>query len=253
MKRLIVNLLALIAVVVVNTLANTLPINGLTTGDISNRLNVLFTPAGYVFSIWSVIYFLLLVWILRGGLRTQQDRGVYRNTSTLFVISSLLNITWIFMWHYELFAVSVAVMLGLLTSVIMIYVVIKRNNPTFFDRLPFSVYMGWVSVATIANIAYTLNHHEWNGFGLSSVFWTILLLLVATALALHVRYHEHDWVYPLVFIWAFIGIGVRNEGEASAVVFTAYVLSAVITVGIFLLRKKDHSKIGFGSKKLKFK
>lgn len=240
MKRFIINLLALIAVVAVNALANILPINGQTSGEISDKLNVLFTPAGYVFSIWSFIYLLLLIWVIRGGLKSQQDRPVYRDTSALFVISSLLNITWIFVWHYEIFIASVMVIIGLLISLILIYTRIKRNEFTFFDRFPFSVYMGWVSVATIANIAYTLNYYNWNGFGLSSVFWTVLLLIVATLLALFVRYRENDWAYPLVFIWAFIGIAVRNSGEEPVVVYTAYILAAVIAIGILVLRNKNH-------------
>lgn len=240
MKRFIINLLALIAVVAVNALANILPINGQTSGEISDKLNVLFTPAGYVFSIWSFIYLLLLIWVIRGGLKSQQDRRVYRDTSALFVISSLLNITWIFVWHYEIFIASVMVIIGLLISLILIYTRIKRNEFTFFDRFPFSVYMGWVSVATIANIAYTLNYYNWNGFGLSSVFWTVLLLIVATLLALFVRYRENDWAYPLVFIWAFIGIAVRNSGEEPVVVYTAYILAAVIAIGILVLRNKNH-------------
>ncbi|TDL30724.1 tryptophan-rich sensory protein [Jeotgalibacillus sp. S-D1] len=239
MKRFIINLLALIAVVVVNALANILPINGQTSGEISDKLNVLFTPAGYVFSIWSFIYLLLFIWVIRGGLKSQRDRSVYRDTSALFVISCLFNITWIFVWHYEIFIASVIVIIGLLISLILIYTTITRNEFTFFDRFPFSVYMGWVSVATIANIAYTLTYYDWNGFGLSSVFWTVLLLIVATLLALTVRYRENDWAYPLVFIWAFIGIAVRNSGEEPVVVYAAYILAAVIAIGILVLRNKN--------------
>ncbi|MEW9502243.1 TspO/MBR family protein [Jeotgalibacillus marinus] len=252
MKRFILHFLFLLSMIIVNALANIIPLNGQTTGEISNKLDVLFTPAGYVFSIWSLIYFLLFIWVLRGGLKSQRKRSVYKQTSTLFVVSSILNCSWIVVWHYEQFIASVAVMIGLLFSLILIYVTIQRNKPRFLDRLPFSVYLGWISIATIANISYTLNYHGWSGFGLSDVSWTIILLLIATALALHIRFHERDWIYPLVFIWAFIGIAAKNEGGESIVVSTAYVLSAIIAIGIITLRKKKKQK-RFSSRKRRSK
>ncbi|KIL48273.1 tryptophan-rich sensory protein [Jeotgalibacillus soli] len=251
MKRFYINLIALISVILLNILANILPINGQTTGEISNRLNVFFTPAGYVFSIWAIIYALLLVWVLRQSLKWQRDRDVYRKTSALFVISCILNIIWIFMWHYEVFAGSVFIMIGLLATLTLLYLTIQRQDMTFFDRLPFSVYLGWVSVAMIANISYSLTYYYWSGWGISDILWTVILLLFAAALALHIRYHKNDWVYPLVFVWAFIGIGVKNEENASVIVFTAYVLSVVIMIGIFMLRRKQ-KKLNFSSRKLKF-
>ncbi|TFD99588.1 tryptophan-rich sensory protein [Jeotgalibacillus salarius] len=251
MKQFWTNLIALAAVVTVNALANIIPINGQTTGEISNRLNVLFTPAGYVFSIWGLIYLLLGLWVLRGAFRSQRKRDVYKTTSFMFLISCILNISWILLWHYEFFPVSVAVIVGLLISIIIIYSKIKHTKHSFWDLLPFSVYMGWVSVAVVANTAYTVNEAGWDGLGISSVIWTVALLIVAAAIALGIRYKESDWVYPLVFIWAFIGIGVKNEGGESAVVFAAYVLSVVIFIGIFALRKKKKSS--FSSRKLSFK
>lgn len=251
MKQFWLNFFALAAVITVNALANILPINGQTTGEISNRLNVLFTPAGYVFSIWGLIYILLGLWVLKGAFKSQRKREVYKSTSFMFLISCLLNITWILLWHYEFFPVSVAVIVGLLISIIIIYAKIKQTTHSFFDILPFSVYMGWVSVATVANTAYTVNEAGWDGLGISSPVWTIALLLIAAALALGIRYKERDWIYPLVFIWAFIGIGVQNEGQESAVVFTAYVLSVVIFIGLFIFRKKKKSS--YSSRTLSFK
>lgn len=251
MKQFWANFIALAAVITVNALANIIPINGQTTGEISNRLNVLFTPAGYVFSIWGLIYLLLMLWVLKGALKSQRKKEVYQNTSFMFVVSCLLNISWILLWHYEFFPVSVAVIAGLLISIIIIYSKIKQAKYSFWDLLPFSVYMGWVSVATVANAAYTVNEAGWDGLGIASSVWTVGLLIIAAALALGIRYKESDWVYPLVFIWAFIGIGVQNEGEQSAVVFTAYGLSVVILIGLFTLRKKNKSS--FSNRKLSFK
>ncbi|KHE71534.1 TspO/MBR family protein [Halobacillus sp. BBL2006] len=229
MGKFIFNLIAYLLVITVNGLANALPLNGQTTGGISNRLNVLFTPAGYVFSIWALIYILLGIWIIRQFPASRRDLPVYQNTSGLFVLSSVLNSLWIFMWHYEFFGLSVIVMLLLLITLIRLYVKLKASDASFFDLLPFSVYLGWISVATIANMSYYLTYIGWDGFGISASVWTFLLLIVATLLAIFFMYSENDWVYPLVFVWAFIGIGVKNQDAyVPLVVYSSYILAVVL-------------------------
>lgn len=231
MGKFLLNLIAYILVVTVNGLANALPLNGQTTGEISNRLNVLFTPAGYVFSIWGLIYLLLGIWVIRQFPKSRRELPIYQETSGLFVLSSILNSLWIFMWHYEFFGLSVIVMLLLLFTLIRLYINLKVADASFFDLLPFSVYLGWISVATIANISYYLTYIDWDGFGISDTIWTFLLLIIATILALYFLKSEQDWIYPLVFVWAFIGIGVKNQnGDVPLVVYSSYVLAALILI-----------------------
>ncbi|GEN53787.1 TspO/MBR family protein [Halobacillus faecis] len=241
MGKFIINLFAFLLVVIVNALANTLPLNGQTTGEISNKLNVLFTPAGYVFSIWGLIYILLGIWVIRQFPKSRRDLPIYQETSGLFVLSSLLNSLWIFMWHYEFFGLSVLVMIGLLLTLIHLYQTLQKNEASFFDRLPFSVYLGWISVATIANISYYLTYIGWDGFGISASVWTILLMIIGTLLAIFFMKSQDDWVYPLVFVWAFIGIGVKNQGsDVPLVVNAAFILAGlllVITI-LYAVRKK---------------
>lgn len=237
MGKWIMNVLAFILVVTVNGLANALPLNGQTTGEISNRLNVLFTPAGYVFSIWGLIYILLGIWVIRQFPKSRRDLPIYQETSGLFVLSSLLNSLWIFMWHYEFFGISVLVMIGLLLTLIRLYQTLQKNE----DRLPFSVYLGWISVATIANISYYLTYIGWDGFGISATVWTVLLMIVGTLLAIYFMKSQDDWVYPLVFVWAFIGIGVKNQGsDVPLVVNSAFILAGLLLVLTILygFRKK---------------
>ncbi|MBH0231496.1 tryptophan-rich sensory protein [Halobacillus yeomjeoni] len=229
MRKLLINAAALLFVVIVNGLANVLPLNGKTTGGISNQLNVLFTPAGYVFSIWGLIYILLGVWVLRQLPLSRRDLPVYQSTHGLFVLSSLLNILWIFMWHYEFFSLSVIVMVLLLLSLIRLYGKLKTANASFFDTLPFSIYLGWISVATIANISYYLTYTGWTGFGVSDSVWTFILLAAGTGLALYFLKNEQDWIYPLVFVWAFIGVGVKNQNaDVPLVVYSSYILAGVV-------------------------
>ncbi|SDB82643.1 TspO and MBR related proteins [Pelagirhabdus alkalitolerans] len=237
MQKFWINLGTLLAVIVVNALANILPINGLQTGEISDLQNVLFTPAGYVFSIWSLIYILLIVWVLRQWPEHRRDLGIYVHTHTLFWLSNILNIAWILLWHYQLFLGSVIVMIALLLTLITLYKIIQKRALSKLDLWPFSVYLGWISVATIANIAYYLTYIGWGGFGISDVVWTILLLIVALLLATWFRYTQNDLVYPLVFIWAIIGIAVRNQAEAPIVASAAYVVVGVLVVMMFIARK----------------
>ncbi|SFF80065.1 hypothetical protein SAMN05216353_10990 [Halobacillus alkaliphilus] len=240
MGKFILNLLAYLLVVIVNGLANTLPLNGQTTGEISNRLNVLFTPAGYVFSIWGLIYILLGIWVLRQFPESRRDLPIYQAVSGLFVLSCILNSLWIFMWHYNFFGLSVIVMILLLLTLIRLYVKAKAVDASFLDRLPFSVYLGWISVATIANISYYLTYVEWSGFGISASIWTFILLIIATLLAFYILITKNDRVYPLVFVWAFVGIGVRNQdADVPLVVYSSYILAALILmVTIFYALKQ---------------
>ncbi|WP_050181827.1 hypothetical protein [Domibacillus robiginosus] len=228
------NLIGFLVVVAVNSLANALPLNGQTTGDISDKITVLFTPAGYVFSIWGLIYLLLLVWLLRGYKPSHIDRKVH----VPFLLSCIFNATWIFLWHYEFFALSTMVILTLLVSLIIIYTRVERERFSFWDRFPFSIYLGWVSVAVMANISYTLTYYEWNGFGLSAVVWTFILLIAASVLAVTFRFSYRDRVYPLVFVWALAGIAVRNWTAEPFIAYTAVAAALFVFLSALFSRKK---------------
>jgi translocator protein len=234
MARFILNILATIIVVAVNALANILPINGQTTGEISNKLEVLFTPAGYVFGIWGFIYFLLFIWSFMQFPASRRNLPIYQKATPLYLLSSALNISWILLWHYEFFLLTVMVMLGLLLTLIALYHTIKNERPSFWEIVPFSVYLGWISVATIANISYYLKYIDWDGFGLSDVAWTIIMLVVAAILAVAFLRKNEDPVYSLVFVWALIGIGVKNAENDHSVSYLAYSIAAVILIVIMI-------------------
>ncbi|WP_282021056.1 tryptophan-rich sensory protein [Planomicrobium okeanokoites] len=239
MFRLILMTIAFLAIIAINALANILPINGQTTGEISNRLPVLFTPAGYVFSIWSVIYILLAIWIAGFWIRYKKEKELpSRAISLYFILSAAANITWLFLWHYEYFAWSIAAMLLYLGSLILLYLQYDNNERKFTERLPISVNMGWISVATITNISYVLTYYNWGGWGLSNELWAVIMLTVATALALHVRFHHSDIPFTLVFVWAFIGIAVKHGLDEMLVTTASLFLSGVIITGILLIKKK---------------
>jgi len=238
MFRFVLVVVSLLAVISINALANMLPLNGQTTGEISNRLPVLFTPAGYVFSIWTLIYVLLIIWVI--GLWRTRNNGdtLFEKRSLLFIISNIFNISWIFLWHYELFALTVVAMIGLLITLLLLYRTYQVQDNKISSRLPISIYLGWISVATISNISYVLTVYQWSGWGLSDPLWAVIMMTVGTALALHIRFHHFDIAYPFVFIWAFIGIAVHNGFEELLVMTAALFLSAVLFAGILFIKKR---------------
>ena len=201
-------LLSFLSMIVINGIANTIGINGKKTGEISNQIHVLFMPAGYVFSIWTLIYFLLAIWLIL------QFRSSIKNQNStiwpLFIATSFFNISWLLSWHYEYFFISIIVMVGLLISLILLYLCYPIGDYHFSGRLPFSIYLGWISVALMANISFVLKYYEWSGFGMSEQWWANILLLLATLLAMYIRYYNKDILFPLVVIWSFIGISIQN-------------------------------------------
>ncbi|ANU23989.1 tryptophan-rich sensory protein [Planococcus donghaensis] len=239
MIRVLLMTIAFIAVIVMNTLANTLPLNGQTTGEVSNRLLVLFTPAGYVFSIWSIIYLLLAVWIIAFWVRLRKGQTPSYTLALMFILSCVFNISWLLLWHYEFFATSIVAMLGYLIALIILYLQYANSEKSFTERLPISINMGWISVATIANISFVLTYYNWNGWGLSDQLWTVIMLTVATALALHIRFHHMDIPYAAVFIWAFIGIAIKHGTGEMLVTTASLFLSGVILTGILLIKKRN--------------
>lgn len=242
MIRILLMTLAFFAVVTMNALANILPINGQTTGEISNRIPVLFTPAGYAFSIWSVIYILLAIWIVGFWRRWKKGQTPSLKTSTFFILSAAFNIIWLLCWHYEYFIWSIAAMIGYLMALIALYLQYNNAERGFTERLPISVNLGWISVALIANISYVLTYYSWSGWGLSDQLWTVIMLTVATALALHIRFHHSDIPLTLVFIWAFIAIAARHGMDELLVSTAAVFLSGVLATGILLIKKKNDNQ-----------
>ena len=239
MFRFGLNFLGLLLVVIVNALANILPLNGQTTGEISNRLNVLFTPAGYVFSIWGLIYLLLFIWVLRQLPKNRRNLPLYQSTCGLFLLTCMLNILWIFLWHYEYFFYTVLVMIAFLITLIFLYKKVKSFHPPKIDVIPITIYLGWVSVALIANSSYYLVYIQWNGWVTSPVVWTVIMLWVAALLAGIFHMKEKDPYYVLVFIWALIGIGVKNQDSYPSVSYVSYVLSVALLIFIWINKGKS--------------
>lgn len=208
----ILNLVAFIVTVIVNSLANILPLNNKNTGELSDAYPNLFTPAGYVFAIWGVIYLLLLAYSVYQLLPRNRGKEFIDKIGWFFVLSCLANVVWIFLWHYEYVLLSLFPMFTLLASLMMIYTRLDiGNNPVSRDEklyvhLPFSVYLGWITVAPIANVTAALVSIDWNGFGLGEVMWTSIMIVIALILTLVNLNKRKDIAYASVIVWALGGI-----------------------------------------------
>jgi hypothetical protein len=232
------NLITLVFTIVVNTLANALPINNLTTGEISDSYPVLFTPAGYVFAIWGLIYLSLLGFSIYQLLPSQQKNPNIDRIGGWFIVANLFNGAWIFAWHYGLIPLSMLVMLGLLISLLVIYlrlgIGVQEASPV--DRslihFPFSLYLGWISVATIANASVFLYTLNWDGFGIAPEVWTGLVIVIGGLLAMAMIHYRNAITYPLVIVWAFSGI-LFKAGGSEQIANLAGAVAALIL--IFLL------------------
>ena len=236
--RQIVNVLAVIVMITINILANALPINGQNTGEISDRFQVFFVPAGYVFSIWGVIYIGLLAFAVYQALPAQRENPRLRKIGYWFALSCLANSVWIFLWHYNLFPLSLVVMLVLLAALLVIYLRldIGRTRVSTVERwcvnIPFSVYLGWITVATVANVTDVLYDVGWTGFGIAPETWAVIMLIIAAGLGVAMAVTRRDVAYLLVLVWAFAGIGVKQASEP-LVATTAWIVTALMIVMIF--------------------
>ncbi len=223
------NLVAFIATLVMNSLSNSLPLNGKTPAQLSDLYPNLFVPAGVTFSIWGIIYTWLLVFIiwqvsaLFSNKRLEKIAPIIDKLSWLFVVTCVLNVAWLFAWHWQLLAISGIVMLWLLRSLI------RLNNQmgTGFSKInaaekwlihaPFGIYLGWISVATIANITAILVGVQWNTWEISAGNWAIIMVSIGFLVACGMVFLKNNVFYGLAVIWALYGIMLKRGAEISEV------------------------------------
>lgn len=241
----ILNLIGFLLVLLLNTLANALPLNGYNTGELSDRYPNFFVPAGFTFSIWGVIYLLLIVFIiyqLRNWWTKQEvDMGFVQKIGPWFFISCLANASWILAWHYLQVTLSLLIMLIILGSLILIYLRLGIGESSAHPpankwavRLPFSIYLGWITVATIANVTTILVDNGWQGGPLSPVNWAATMIVIAGLIGILMLVKKADVGFVLVLIWAFYGIYAKQSANTTAdvdnILLAAKVAMALLAV-----------------------
>jgi len=206
--------ISFVAMFAVNWLAVIGKINGLTTAEVSGRYPSLFTPEPYTFSIWGILYMLLFIYVLSQMFsRDLEQNGTASKIAFWFTLSCVANAGWIFAWHYGQIALSVLIIALLMACLARILPLVSGPDQTFGCILswefPFGLYAGWITVATIANIASLLVSLQWNGFGIPAFLWLIITLLIATCIAAAAAHKTGNIAYPAAVIWGFTGILTR--------------------------------------------
>jgi len=218
------SLLIFAAMIVMNYLANAIPLNNKTTGELSDSFPNLFVPAGITFSIWGIIYLLLAGYCIIQFKNSNTE--IVKNIGWLFAISCVLNGLWIVCWHYGKLPLSMIVMLGMLASLIYINILIK-GIPMGLIKASFGVYLGWICVATIANTTALLVNSKWSGAGISPEIWTIIMIAVATLIVSLTLYNLNNPFIGLAVIWAFGGIILKRQDD-----YRSIVLAAIAGIGV---------------------
>ena len=238
----IVTIVGYLIMIGVNALANILPINDITTGEVSDLYGNLFAPAGITFSIWGVIYILLGAYcVFQFNYIRKKDLKwrLINRINLLFLFTSILNSIWIILWHYGLIGLSLMLMILLLVSLILIRLSLEKfpleKSNYLLINLPFSVYFGWISVATIANVTAFLVKSDWNRFGLSETVWTVLIILVGLLIGSLTIAWFKDKAYGIVFVWAYLGIVIKHVSESGFdFQYPFVVFSSIFSIIVFL-------------------
>ncbi len=250
----IANGIAVVATIVINYLSNTGIFNGYTVRNVSDKYHNYFSPAGYAFSIWGLIYLGLLGFVFDAGsslFKKNQDVDDLDNDMVLkigwwFVMSCVGNSFWIIAWLYGYIGISVILMFLILFSLLIIIIKTRMEldfHPVkkyLFVFWPFAIYAGWISVAFIADMAAWLTKIRWNGWGVSQIHWTIIMIIIAGFINVLIVWKRNLREYALVGIWALVAIAISNQGKAQSIVYACYVVSAIILISILISGFKNH-------------
>ncbi|HYC27158.1 MAG TPA: hypothetical protein VEB42_00060 [Chitinophagaceae bacterium] len=243
----IMNIISFVAMIVVNGLADFLPINGQTTGQVSNQYPNLFVPAPVTFSIWLLIYSLLFLFCMYEGStlfeneKKEMDKKerVVEIIGYRFIVSCLLNIAWIFAWHFHYLFISVLIMLGLLWTLISIFQKVHAattyagRKARWFVYAPFSIYLGWITIAAIANITAFLVSIGWHGGGIPEWIWACIMIIVGTILGILMLLRKHNSFYALTVAWGLFGIFLQQYKTTAS--FNAVAITAMGGAALLLL------------------
>lgn len=236
-------IITFLGMIAVNALANIIPINGQTTGQVSDAYPNLFAPAGFTFAIWGLIYFTLAAYVLYqfGFFQSRKNKTkavLLDKIGLYFSISSIANTAWVFAWHYHKILLSMFLMIVILVCLIVINQIINKEQfllrENIFINIPFSIYFGWITVATIANATVLLVGLGWDRFGISEVGWTVIVILFGAIISITTMLKNKNFVYGLVIIWAYTGILIKHissmgfSGQYSAVIYTVMFSIAIL-------------------------
>ncbi|MGB3199578.1 MAG: tryptophan-rich sensory protein, partial [Nodosilinea sp.] len=244
--------IAVVAAVVFNTLFNRFPPSGQSIGDISTTIlsGVLITPASYAFAIWGAIYLGLFAYVVYQFHPERRREPVIQRVNGLLILACIVQTVWILLFTFQQFGWSILAMVALLLALIGIYTTLNigrervSRQRRWMAHIPFSLYLGWISVATVVNIASALYASAWGGWGISSATWTVVMIVVAALIGAAVIYTRRDLAFTLVLVWALVAIAVR-QSDIPAVQWVALIMAGLLliwlAVATYALPKPMHS------------
>lgn len=248
----IANAIALIITLAINYLSNTGVLNGNTMKTISDKYHNYFTPAGYAFSIWGLIYLGMIAFVVYTGRSFFKNPNDHNSENEVvlkigwwFVISCMANSLWVVFWLYDFIGLSVILMVILLFSLLKIVINARMEldfhpfKKYLFIFWPFAIYTGWITVALVADIAAWLTKINWNGWGISEISWTIIMILIAGVINVLMVWKRNLREFGLAGIWALIAISVANKNELQSIVYACYTAAAIILISIIMNTLKN--------------
>ncbi|MGB3779686.1 MAG: TspO/MBR family protein [Tunicatimonas sp.] len=219
------------------------------TGDVSDKYSTLFTPAGYAFSIWGLIYLALGIYVFYQAFWARQDQNLYDRLAPWLMVNLLFNSLWLPTFQYELIALSVVFMLVILGTLVQLQIILTQDTTLApreraWVRVPFSLYLGWISVATITNLAVFVKYSGWEIPNASESTWVVIMAVVGALLAFLVARATRDWIYPLVFVWAYVAIAVK-QSDNDLIYPAALGLAAALAVlsAVTLVRNQKKERV----------
>ena len=247
----IANGIAIVVTIIMNYLSNTGVFNNKTMADVSGSYQNYFTPAGYAFAIWGIIYLGLMGFVIysgRGLFKKTEDEWPVLEIGWWFVISCIANSFWIVAWLYDYIGLSVIIMIILLGCLIKIILNTRMELDDLplkkfaFVFWPFCIYAGWISVALIADIAAYLTKIKWNGFGISQISWAIIMIIIAGVLNIFITWKRNMREFALVGVWALVAIAVANKNGEQSIVYSAEIVAALIFISISIHAYKNRKE-----------
>lgn len=237
-------IIATVGVIVINYFAAQGYINGVTPEVISDKYPTLITPSGYAFAIWSLIYLGLIAFSIYQALPSQTDNPLFKNIRTLYIANCAANCFWIYLWHYDSILAALGVMFVLLGTLVLINVTLQKSESmaeTWLAQIPFSLYFGWVTVATILNFSIALVSLGVNTTESTAIILSAILIVGAAVLGILIRFKLAIFAYPLAIAWALTAIAVKQSGKTAIVVCAAFGVIALLVSALtaFLQLGKD--------------
>jgi hypothetical protein len=249
LQRQVTTLAAVLGSIGINTLSNIFPLNGVSVGNLSNTLfaSVQIIPANYAFAIWGLIYIGLIAFGIYQLQPTQRENIRLRQSGYLLAIACIAQCAWIYLFLGRLFPLSNLAMLGILVPLMVMYQRLGigqervSRQERWFIQMPISIYLGWISVASIINVAIGLHSLNWDGWGIASSVWTVVMMTIASVIAAVISIQRHDTAYVLVIVWALVAIAIR-QANTPLIMVTGWVL-AIVLMGLNLVNElKPRSK-----------